>query len=144
MLESHRYWIHIKNNVSHKVCSLVAPVCNDRLIAKLKSYNLLKSVLVTLTLISQLHDSLKATLCWHKFKNRVHNKSAPKLTLESWCLKTRKNLKLLSLKLNWILNIKKARHFSNLLQICFSECLLYNDVNQALRNRVIWVLEVVV
>ena len=85
MLKGHAHRVYIEHNITDEVGPLVAPVGDDGLVAKLKSSNLFEAVLISLALISQLHDSLETSFSGHELKNGVHNKSASKLTLEGRC-----------------------------------------------------------
>ena len=144
MLKGHSHRVYIEHNISDEVGSLVAPVCDDRLVTELKSSYLLPTVLVALAIVFYFEKSLETTFSGHKLENWVHHKSAAELTLESWSLETRKDLQLRLLKLDRILDIKEARYFSNLLQVGFSESLFDNDVDQALGDRVVSVLKLIV
>ena len=144
MLKGHGCWVYIEHNISDEVGSLVAPVCDDRLVTELKSSYLLPTVLVALAIFLYFNKSLETTFSGHKLENWVHHKSAAELTLESWSLETWKDLQLRLLKLDRILDIKEARHFSNLLQVGLSESLFDDDVDQALGDRVVSVLKLIV
>jgi hypothetical protein len=69
VLKSHRGWVNIEHHICDKVGPLVAPVCNDWLLTELQACNLFKAVLITSTLIFDLHDSLKTTFSRHELKN---------------------------------------------------------------------------
>jgi len=58
MLELHSDWIHIENDISDKVGSLVTPVSDDTFFTEFKLDHLFPSVLVALNVISNLKDSL--------------------------------------------------------------------------------------
>jgi len=54
--------------------------------------------------------------------------------LERRCFEAREYLQLLSREINRVLNVKKAGNFADLLQICLSEGLLDDDVDQVLAD----------
>lgn len=64
--------------------------------------------------------------------------------MESRRFEARQNFQLRSREINGILNVKKAGNLADLLQICLSEGLLDNDVDQVLADRVVRVREITV
>ncbi len=142
MIEGHCHGIYIEHYICDEVGSLVAPVCNNWLITKLEACNLFKAMLIALALFSDLHDPLQTSFRWHKLEDRVHNQRASELTLECRSFKTRQNFELLSWEINRVLYVKKAGNFTDLFQICLSEGLLDNDVNQVLANWIVRVCEI--
>lgn len=62
MFESHGHRINIEHYISDEVSSLIAPVCDNWFVTKFQSDNLLKPMLIALTLISKLLNPLEAAL----------------------------------------------------------------------------------
>ena len=58
MLELHCDWIHVENDISNKVGSLVSPVSDDTLFTEFKLDQLFPSVLIALNIIPNLINSL--------------------------------------------------------------------------------------
>jgi hypothetical protein len=82
VLESHGDWIDVEHHICDEVSPLIAPICDDWLLTELQTCNLFKAMLITSTLISNLHDSLKTGFSGHELKNGIHHKCASKLTLK--------------------------------------------------------------
>lgn len=69
VLEFHRDRVHVENNVRDEISSLVAPVSDDALLAKLKLCHLLKAVLIALHLVPNLDKSGEAGLSRLELEN---------------------------------------------------------------------------
>ena len=69
MLKGHSHRVYIEHNISDEVGSLVAPVCDDRLVTELKSSYLLPTVLVALAIVFYFEKSLETTFSGHKLEN---------------------------------------------------------------------------
>jgi hypothetical protein len=77
----------IEVNVIDDVGPLVSPVSDDALVDELKAHDLLELVL-TVRLLLDLIDSLKASLGGHKLEDVVNGKGASKFTLEGRSFET--------------------------------------------------------
>lgn len=69
VLKGHSHRVYIEHNISDEVGSLVAPVCDDRLVTELKSSYLLPTVLVALAIVFYFEKSLETTFSGHKLEN---------------------------------------------------------------------------
>jgi hypothetical protein len=85
----------VKDNIINNVLTLVTPVSNDTLVAKLH-FAALNPLMLTLLreIIFQFNYTIQTTIRRHKLKNRIHDQSAPKLTLKGGGFKAGKNSKL--------------------------------------------------
>jgi hypothetical protein len=76
VLEGHSRRIDIEHHIRNKVGPLVTPISDDWLCTELESCNLFVSVLITTTLVSDLHYPLQTTFSGHELKDGVHHKRA--------------------------------------------------------------------
>lgn len=88
MFEFHSDRVHVKNNISHKVGPLVAPVSDNTLFAEFKLYHLFESVLAIWNFLFDLNNPLQTRFCGHELENGVHNECTPHLALESRCFES--------------------------------------------------------
>ena len=72
---------HIEVNIVNAVRAFVTPVGDDRLARKLHSHNLLPLV-VRVSLLLELHNTLETSFRRHKLENIVNSKSHSKFALE--------------------------------------------------------------
>ena len=126
-------WVLLEVNIIDDVGSLGSPISNHRFIAELETDNLLELRLTVRSLLD-LENPVKTSLGGHELENVVNGKSNSKLTLEGRSFETFPDPQAIIWKLNSMVHIKEAGRATKLLQLCLSEGLLDDNIEEVLAH----------
>ena len=115
---------------------MVAPVSQNATTYKFFTAALLPLIIIAGIFSDFLH-SVEAALSRLELENRVDDESAAKLVVHSGSLEAVHDLHPLLRHVNEVVDIKELRSLANLFETGVAESLFYNNVDQALMNRVL-------